>query len=157
MKKINFLNELHKEGKLEFVEPSEEVKQSYLEKSDSNLLASKVLLERNLLAEAISMTYYSMYHATTALFFKCGIKCENHGATIIILKELFNFDNKQISKAKEERIDKQYYADFYINNQDVLEAISITERFNSRIKDYISKLTNEKISEIRKNLIESLK
>ena len=156
MKKLNFLIKLNKEGKLGLVEPSEEIKQSYLEKSDSNLLAAKILLERALLAEAISMTYYSMYNVTTALLFKCGIKCENHGATIILLKELLEIDNKQISNAKEERIDKQYYTNFHINKQDVLEAISITEKFNSNIRDFISKLTNEKIKEIRKSLMEAI-
>ena len=153
MKKINFLNKLHSEGKLKLVEPSNEIKDSYIEKSESNLLASKILLERNLLEESISMTYYSMYHITTALFFKCGIKCENHSATIIILKEIFNIDNNEISTAKEERIDKQYYTNFHINKQDVLEAISTTEKFNSNIRDFISKISNEKIEQIRKKLL----
>lgn len=33
MKKQGFLNKLKKEGKLELVEPSEEIKDSYIEKS----------------------------------------------------------------------------------------------------------------------------
>jgi uncharacterized protein (UPF0332 family) len=156
MKKINFLNKLYIEEKLKLVEPSNEIKDSYIEKSESNLLASKVLLEKNLLKEAISMTYYSMYHITTALFFKCGIKCENHSATIIILKEIFALDNREIFNAKEERIDKQYYTNFHINKQDILEAIRVTEKFNSNIIDFISKITNEKIKEIRRKILEAM-
>ena len=52
-----------------------------------------------------------MYNAVQSLFFKCGIKCENHSAAAILLKSLFGLDKiyKAFSNAKEERIDKQYY------------------------------------------------
>jgi len=43
MKKINFLSKLRREGKLEIVEPSEEMKKSYILKSESNLTSAKIL------------------------------------------------------------------------------------------------------------------
>ncbi|MBI3623239.1 hypothetical protein HY212_04135 [Candidatus Pacearchaeota archaeon] len=46
MKKISFLSKLKKEGKLELVTPSEEMKQSYVIKSESNLISAKILLGR---------------------------------------------------------------------------------------------------------------
>ncbi len=48
MKRNNFLNKLKKEEKLELVEPSEEIKDSYSDKSDNCLKSAKLLLENNL-------------------------------------------------------------------------------------------------------------
>lgn len=59
MKRINFLIELKKKGKLEIVEPSEEIKNSYIEKSESNLISAKILLKNERLEEAVSLAYYS--------------------------------------------------------------------------------------------------
>jgi len=86
----------------------------------------------------------------TALLFKVGVKCENHTASIILLKQLFNIDNSEIKDAKKERIDKQYYTDFSIVKQDVVKAIENAENFNSKILDFISRLTNSDIEKFRK-------
>ena len=106
MKKINFLIKLKKKKKLELVEPSEEIKKSYILKSESNLVSARILFKNDKLEEAIALTYYSMYHMLTALLFKIGVKCENHTASIILLKDVFDIDNSGISYAKKERIDK---------------------------------------------------
>jgi len=154
MKKINFLNKLKKERKLGIVEPSEEIKQSYIEKSESNIISAKILLENNRLEEAVALSYYSMYHILTALMFKTGIKSENHSASILLLKELFNIENSDISFAKKERVDKQYYVDFKITKEEVMDAITKAEAFNGRILDFISRLTNENIDAYRKKFKE---
>ena len=60
-----------------------------------------------------------MYNMLTALLYFAGIRCENHSASIIILKELFGIDNSKISFAKTERVDKQYYIDFKISKTEV--------------------------------------
>ena len=152
-KTINFLNKLKKEGKLEFVEPSEEMKQSYTLKSESNLISAKILLERNRFEESVGLAYYSMYHLLTALLFKVGIKSENHSASIILLKGLFGQDNKDIFSAKKERIDKQYYVDFVITREDAEDIIRTAESFNSKISDFISKLNNDDVRKYREEFI----
>ena len=149
MKKISFLAKLFDEGKLQLVNPSEEIKDSYIKKSESNLISAKILLENNKLEESVSLVYYSMYHILTALLFKVGIKCENHSASIILLKELFSIDNSGIFFAKKERVDKQYYTDFNITKQEILEAVKTAEDFNKKLLDFISKLDNQKIKEYR--------
>jgi len=154
MKKIRFLIKLRKEEKLELVEPSEEIKESYILKSQSNLVSSKILLENNKLEEAVALTYYSMYHIVTALFSKVGIKCENHASTIILLKELFNIENADISSAKAERIDKQYYTNFHITKLELIEAIKNAEIFNSKILDFVSKVANKDIKIYREKFNE---
>jgi len=87
------LNRLKKEGKLALAEPSENIKQSYIRKSESNIISAKILSENDRLEEAVALLYYSMYHMLTALMFKTGIKSENHSASILLLKEIFNIEN----------------------------------------------------------------
>ena len=89
MPKESFWTKMKKEEKLKLVEPSEEVKESYIKKSESNTSAAKLLLENGMLEEAVSIAYYSMYNLLLSLLFKAGIKSENHNASIILLKKLF--------------------------------------------------------------------
>lgn len=158
MKKQSFLNRLKKEGKLESVEPSEEIKDSYIEKSSNSIKASQILIKSELLEEAVSMAYYSMYYSLLALMFKCGIKCENHTGNILLLKEVFDEEelHKIISDAKEERIDKQYYVDFEITKKEVEDLIAKAQDFTIKIKLLIESLTKDKTDEIRKKFAEKL-
>jgi len=150
MPKESFWTKMKKEEKLKLVEPSEEVKESYIKKSESNTSAAKLLLENGMLEEAVSIAYYSMYNLLLSLLFKAGIKSENHNASIILLKKLFNKDNTLISGAKKERIDKQYFVDFKITRQEVIDTIRTSEEFNAEMIDYISRITNDEIKEARK-------
>jgi len=145
MKKMDFLVKLAKESKLGLVESSEEIKQSYIEKSESNIISAKILLENNKLEESVGLAYYSMYHSLIALLFKTGIKSENHTASIILLKTIFGIDNSDIAFAKRERVDKQYYINFKITKEQVKDAIRKAELFNNKLLDFISKITNEDI------------
>ena len=105
------------------------------------------------------MSYYAMYHSLIALMFKCVIKCENHTANILLLKELFNENGlyKIILNAKEERIDKQYYVDFEVTKKDVDELILKAQEFTTKIKLKIENLTNNEIEAVRKRLRSILK
>ena len=42
MKKINFLTKLKRKGRLQLVDPNEEVMGSYVTKSESNLTSAKI-------------------------------------------------------------------------------------------------------------------
>jgi uncharacterized protein (UPF0332 family) len=148
----NFLSKLNAEGKLQLTEPSDDIKTAYLKKSESYLGSAKLLIQNNKVEESVSMAYYSMYYTLLALLFKVGIKCENHTAAILLLKELFNQDNSKIEFAKKERIDKQYYVDFTLGIQDATQLITLTEEFNAEIYDTISKITNETTNETREKL-----
>jgi uncharacterized protein (UPF0332 family) len=149
MKKLGFLAKLKKKRAIELVEPSDEIKQSYIDKSASNIESAKILLRNDKLEEAVALSYYSMYHFTTALFFKAGIKSENHNATIQMLKEVFYLDNLELTIAKNERLDKQYYVNFQISKEEVAEAIKKAEAFNSKMNNVIAKITNEEIKKAR--------
>jgi len=151
MTKLNFLRKLKKEGKLKIVEPSENVKEAYLAKSSSYLESAKLLLKNKKLEESISMAYYSMYYSLLALLYRIGIKSENHMASIFLLKRLFDIDNREIIRAKKERIDKQYYVDFDVTEKDVKSLIRTAENFNAIIFDYLERLSLEKIEKIRES------
>jgi uncharacterized protein (UPF0332 family) len=161
MKKQNFLSKLRREGKLELIESSEEMKASYLEKADNCLRSAKILFQNKLYENSVSEAYYSMYNSLLALLFKAGIKSENHSASIIILKNLFNAQElyKLISFAKEERIDKQYYVEskqtFTLTENSCREMIVKVEDFLVKIRLLISRLSNDDIKSIRVNFEKS--
>ncbi len=153
MKKQNFLNKLKHEGALELVEPSNEIAESYLNKSSNSLSAAQILLDSKLLEEATSMAYYAMYHCLAALMRKCGIKCENHAGNIVLLKELFKEAElyESISSAKEKRIDMQYYISSAATEESVAELIEKAQDFTIKIKYIVQNLKGPDIDRIRKN------
>jgi uncharacterized protein (UPF0332 family) len=139
MIKNNFLSKLKKEGKLELVNPSEEVCQSYLEKADGCMASAKLLVANKLYENSVSMSYYAMYDSLIALLFRIGMKCENHSASILLLDLLFGKNELFgiISDAKEERIDKQYYViteKNEINKESAEELLTSAEGFVVKIK-----------------------
>lgn len=152
MKKQGFFNKLKEEGKLELAEPSEDISNSYVDKSINSLKAAQALLKLELVDESVSMSYYSMYHCLMALMRKCGIKCENHAGNILLLKKLFGNELlfKSISSAKTERIDKQYYVDFKASKKDAEDMILQAQAFTREIKGIIERLNSKDINEIRK-------
>lgn len=149
MKRHMFLSKIHGEGKLVLVEPSDEVKDAYLKKSESYLSSAQLLLENERLEEAVSMAYYSMYYSALALLFKAGIKCENHSAAIILCEKAFGIDTADISEAKRERVDKQYYVEFSITAKDVKIMVRKAEIFNAIILDRIERLDSKAVRELR--------
>lgn len=152
MKETNFLNKLAKQGRLQLVESSNEVKEAYLQRGEESLVSAKTLLNISNLKDSVALAYYSMYHTLLALLFRCGIKCENHTAAIILLKEIFEMDNTSVLKAKAERVDKQYYVDFEITKEEVTDAIIIAEEFISHIHTFLATLNEEDIKKYRKKI-----
>ena len=154
MKRNNFLSKLKEEEKLELVEPSEEICGSYSEKSANCLKSAKLLLQNNLYENSIETSYYAMYNLLIALLFRAGIKCENHGGSILLLKLLFEENElfKLISDAKKERIDKQYYVTIEkdeITKEIAEELLNDAEDFVLKMKLVIKNLSNDYIDEIR--------
>ena len=84
MKNLNFLNKLKKEGKLELVESSEQISLSYEKKGAECREVANLAYNNGYFESAITQSYYSMYNNIQSLFFKCGIKCENHSASAIL-------------------------------------------------------------------------
>ncbi|MBS3141537.1 HEPN domain-containing protein [Candidatus Woesearchaeota archaeon] len=157
MKKLSFLDKLKKEKNLELVEMSEDISKSYLIKSEKCSQVAKLAFNAGIYENAVSEAYYSIYNTVTALFYKCGIKCENHSAAVILVKHLFNLDDlhKIFFEFKKDRIDNQYYTPV-INNEPITkekceERLKTAQRFNVELRSYMEKITLEDISRIREN------
>ena len=149
-----FLNKLKNEKKLDLVEPSENISDSYSEKSANCLKSAKLLLQNNLFENSIGMSYYTMYNLLLALLFRTGIKCENHGGSILLLKLLFEKGMlyQLISDAKKERIDKQYYVmteKDEITKEIAKELLNHAEDFVLNIKLVIKNFNNDSIEKLR--------
>ncbi len=153
-----FLNKLKKEEKLELVEPSEEICNSYTEKSANCLKSAKLLLQNNLYENSIGMSYYAMYNMLLGLLFNIGIKCENHSGSILLLKLVFEEDTlyTTISDAKRERIDKQYYVTTEkdeITKEIAEELLTNAEDFVLKIKVVIKNLSTDSIEKFREKFV----
>jgi len=149
-----FLNKLKEEEKLELVEPSEDICNSYSEKSANCLKSAKLLLLNNLYENSIGQSYYAMYNIMLVLLFRVGIKCENHGGSILLLKLLFGEKDLYtlISDAKKERIDKQYYVTTEkdeITKEIADELLHNAEDFILKMKVVIKNLGNDGINELQ--------
>lgn len=152
MKKAGFLIGLHREKKLQTVEPSEDMKEAYLQKSYALLKSAEILLENSLLENSVPLAYYSMYNSVMALFFKTGIKCENHSGSIILIEQLFGIDNSKIEFAKKERVDKQYYVDSKVSKKEVENLILLSKDFNAMMYEFIDRMTKKEIEAYRNRL-----
>lgn len=153
MKLTDFLAKLINEKKLQIVQPSENIKNAYLKRSEESLISSKILADAGNLNDAIALTYYSMYYSVLALFYRVGLKSENHTASVLLLKGIFGMDTREIEKAKRERIDNQYYIDFHITKDELEQMIKIAESFNSDIIGFIDLLKEKEITEYRNKLV----
>src|SRR3989344_7062144 len=147
MTKLDFLHKLRKEGKLQVVEPSEEMSQSYLIKSGKWKNAAQVVYGAELYEPAVSIAYYEMYNSVIALFFKCGIKCENHTASVILLAEIFQFESlaNNLDEFRKERIDSQYYVHQNIPKQECKSLLDTAQKFQVSLLSYMKTLTNADI------------
>jgi uncharacterized protein (UPF0332 family) len=144
------LRRLSRKKALQLVEPSPEIRDVYLKKSRSRLESARHLLSIDKFEESTEMAYYSMYHSLMALFFACGIKCENHTVAGWLLADVFGLDNTVLESAKKERLDKEYYVPAAPVRPDVEALIRTAESFNAVLLDKIERLTREEIENYRK-------
>lgn len=162
MKELTFLRKLKRKRIIELVEPSEEMKSSYLTKAENCLKSAKILFQSQLYENSTSEAYYCAYNSLLSLLFKIGIKSENHSASIILFDKLFGNAEltKIISWAKEERIDKQYYIEtkqmVKVTKDSCNEMILKIEDFLIKMRLLISEIGNEKIISARDSFVKLL-
>ncbi len=129
-------------------EPSLDITYNYLVKAQNCCRAATLLHKAKLYENAISQSYYGMYCSTIGLLRACGISCESHKLTIILLRELFSSPSLSLmlQSAKRERIEKQYF----ITNakavaEESAELIENSEVFVANIRVIIGDLTPQSI------------
>ena len=162
MNDLIFLRKLKRKRIIELVESSEEMKSSYLTKAENCLKSAKILSQNQLYENSISESYFCMYNSLLSLFFKIGIKSENHSASISLFDKLFGKKDlvKIISWAKSERIDKQYYIEtqqiIKVNRVSCDEMILKAEDFLIKMKLLLNEMSNEDVSTARISFVKML-
>jgi len=150
MVKINY-KFLKKRGVMQLVKPNKNLAQNYFLMSVKFFQSAKLLFNNHFYESSTGDFYYSIYNSILALLFFCGIKSENHNASIKLILELFN--NKELydiaQKIKEERIDKQYYHETNATKGDLSEIAKLCQKFNLEVKTIVNDLKAEDIEKIR--------
>ena len=106
----------------------------------------------------LTTAYYARYFALYALLMKIGIKSEIHDCTINIAKLLA--DNgiltqnlvEDIAKAKQTRIDTQYYVEPQQTPKTIQRNIESARKFVLETEKTIENITTEQINAIRNQL-----
>ena len=155
MKNSSFLTKLKREDALKLVDASEEISKAYLTKSEKCIKVAELAHNAGIYENAVSEAYYSIYNSVLSLFFKCGIKCENHSGAVILIKELFGLNDLYLifSEFKKDRIDNQYYIPIIgtepINKEKCAERIKNAKEFKVKINSYADNLKIQEINKIR--------
>jgi uncharacterized protein (UPF0332 family) len=105
--------------------------------------------------------YYARYFALYALLMKIGVKSEIHDCTINVAKLLSkngilnprSIDD--ITKAKQTRIDTQYYVEKEQSQTDIKNNVEAARKFVLEIEKTIENITPEQINSIRAQLKEA--
>jgi uncharacterized protein (UPF0332 family) len=151
---------LKKQGKIKLVEPSLNVCSSYFQKADNSLSSGKILFQKKLYEDSISMFYYCMYNSLLALLFRVGIKSENHSFSIFLLKRLFCQEDlfEIISFAKRARIETQYYVNQENSVEELAKQLFLdSEEFLVRIKLFFNSVSSFNVKEMRDIFLEVIK
>ncbi|MBN1376957.1 HEPN domain-containing protein [Candidatus Woesearchaeota archaeon] len=152
MKRSDFLKKIHKEGKLELVEPSQNISKSYIEKSNKSLKSAHILIKNNLYEDSVSKSYYAIYYCLLALLFRTGIKCENHTASIIIFKELFDKNtSSKINPIKKTRINTDYSVENEPGSEETKRLYKEAENIILDMKIILNNINETKINKIRED------
>ncbi|MGK0209108.1 MAG: hypothetical protein ACI83O_000373 [Patescibacteria group bacterium] len=140
---------------LKITEPSPEMSNAYLVKTKQCLKAADLLYKAGIYENATSESYFGIYNTVLSLFYKCGIKCENHTVAVILIKDLFKLDEIYITfqTLKKERIDNQYYIPTLqtkqVSQEQCRNSLASSHKCVSKIKSIIINFRQEDIKKIR--------
>jgi len=99
--------------------------------------------------------YYARYFALYALLMKIGVKSEIHDCTINVAQLLANHGIlsqnlvNDIAKAKQTRIDTQYYVATQLNQKEIRKNAETARKFVLEIEQTIENITPKQINTIR--------
>jgi uncharacterized protein (UPF0332 family) len=153
-----FLRKLITEKKIKLVNQNYKISKSYSNKTKNCQKAANLLYKNNLYENSITEAYFGMYNSTISLFFKMGIKCDNHTGAILFLKYLLKKEklSNELNKFKEQRIDKQYNINENFNKKQCLQLIIESNLFIDNI-NFLKSNINIKLIDNIKEKFNSLK
>jgi len=142
-----------KKDGLRLTESNANLAEAYTKKAEEALESMRVNIIRDW---KISTAYYATYFSLYALLMKIGIRCEIHSCTIEFVKQFLEeyFSAEDIAfmeDALQARINSQYYVDRAVPDAQYHKMVRETPEFLVKCKSVLPKLTERKISEIRKS------
>src|SRR3989344_7039916 len=140
---------------IEVREPNTNLAEAYIQKAESALESMNLVKNQDWI---IATAYYSMYFSIYAILTKIGIKCENHTCSIEFIKEMMLQDYNEeeiefLEKSMRARVDKQYYTDRVVADEQSNEMMRRAPEFLVKSKEVILKLTEKEIKKIRVNIM----
>src|SRR3989344_2458379 len=152
MNKISWCKSQNRGIKL--IEPNNNLSGEYYQNAEESLKVLRSIFATKSNMWLATTKYYIEYFAVYSILMKIGIKSEIHDCTIAIAefleieKVIKSGTSKMLEKDKELRIDNQYY----LKNMPVNIDFEELSDFMISIKDSLSKLDNNKISELREKI-----
>lgn len=126
-------------------EPGQDYIEALLTRADESLTAAKTLLEKCLLADSISRSYYAMFHAAQAILLTRGLEAKSHSGTHsifgkeIVEKGMVPKDfGRIINKTHALRQKSDYDARSDFEFKDVEKVVKEADYFVSTIKKVIA-------------------
>jgi len=141
------------------IEPNPNLAKAYLQKAISALNTMTAAAKINETDWILTTAYYARYFALYALLTKIGIKSEIHDCSINLAKLLADHAIlspdliRDIAKAKQTRVDTQYYVQTPQTPRTVKANIEAARKFVLETEKAIDNLTPEKINAIRSQLL----
>ena len=116
----------------------------YLEKAQSKLESTRILLNQKYFEDAVSRAYYAAFHAAQAVLFSEGIKARTHSGTVnqfgLLLVKTGKVEAKYgkfLSNLREDREVGDYEVFTPIEEQDAVNALNEAEEFVRAMRDYL--------------------
>ncbi len=144
---------------IRIIEPNPNLAKAYLQKAISALNTMTAAAKINETDWILTTAYYARYFALYALLVKIGVKSEIHDCTISIAKLLANngiLNNAlvgDLARAKQTRVDTQYYVQTQQSTRAVKTNIEAARRFVLETEKAIDKLTIEQVNAVREQLL----
>jgi len=140
---------------IRLIAPNPNLTKVYLKKAISALNTMTAALQIKETDWTATTAYYARYFALYALLMKIGVKSEIHDCTINVAKLLSNngilnsslIDD--IAKAKQTRIDTQYYVAKELNQKDTKNNAEGARKFVLELEQTIENITPEQVDSVR--------
>jgi uncharacterized protein (UPF0332 family) len=137
------------------IEPNANLTKAYLKKAISALNTMTASVKINETDWVNTTAYYARYFALYALLMKIGVKSEIHDCTINIARLLANNGilrpnmAEDIAKAKQTRIDTQYYVENEQSPKTIQRDVEAARKFVLDTEKTIDTITAQQIDSIR--------
>ena len=163
MKDDNLIWCLRQKHGIRIIEPNPNLTNAYLKKAISALNTMTATLQIKETDWTATTAYYARYFALYALLMKIGAKSEIHECTINIAQLLANHKIirqnivNEITEAKQQRIDTQYYVTTQQNLKEIRKNAEKARKFVLEIEQATENITLTQINTIRTLLKEARK